>query len=109
MESCQCEQGPDDAPTKACELCCKEPGNKDAKCMSSFELNLPPFDVPDMFSKPGTPCNNYAGYCDVFQKCREVSWDPVNKTTYLPAGMLVIEISGEISNFTLILTAELTS
>ena len=25
-----------------------------------------------MFSKPGTPCNDYNGYCDVFQKCREV-------------------------------------
>lgn len=31
-----------------------------------------PYDVPDMYSKPGTPCNNYNGYCDVFQKCREV-------------------------------------
>ena len=39
-----------------------------------------PFDVPDMNAKPGTPCNDYKGYCDVFQKCREVSlliqaWD----------------------------------
>ena len=40
---------------------------------SSFELNDAPLDVPDMFSKPGTPCKNYKGYCDVFQKCREVS------------------------------------
>ena len=27
-----------------------------------------------MYSKPGTPCNNYQGYCDVFQKCREVKF-----------------------------------
>ena len=72
MESCQCTQGPDDADTKPCELCCKEPG-EDKPCLSSFELNEPPFDMPDMVSKPGTPCNNYQGYCDVFQKCREVS------------------------------------
>lgn len=71
MESCQCTQGPDDSPTKPCELCCKEPG--DAKpCLSSFELTDAPLDVPDMYSKPGTPCNNYQGYCDVFQKCRSV-------------------------------------
>ena len=38
------------------------------------QLNEPPFDVPDMFSKPGTPCNNYKGYCDVFQKCRQVNF-----------------------------------
>lgn len=25
-----------------------------------------------MFSKPGTPCNDYSGYCDVFQMCREI-------------------------------------
>lgn len=25
-----------------------------------------------MFAKPGTPCNDYNGYCDVFRKCREV-------------------------------------
>jgi hypothetical protein len=25
-----------------------------------------------MYSKPGTPCNDYNGYCDVFQRCREV-------------------------------------
>ena len=26
MESCQCDQGPNDKKTKACELCCKLPG-----------------------------------------------------------------------------------
>ena len=39
---------------------------------SSFEWNQAPYDVPDMFAKPGTPCNDYNGYCDVFRKCREV-------------------------------------
>jgi disintegrin and metalloproteinase domain-containing protein 10 len=67
-------EGPGDSPTKACELCCKEPG-EDKPCLSSFELNSRPHDVPDMYSKPGTPCNDYQGYCDVFQKCREV--DPL--------------------------------
>jgi hypothetical protein len=52
-------------------LCCKKPGEK-SECKSSFEWNKPPFDVPDMYAKPGTPCNNYNGYCDVFQKCRDV-------------------------------------
>lgn len=40
---------------------------------SSFDWNSPEYNIPDMFSKPGTPCNDYNGYCDVFQKCREVS------------------------------------
>lgn len=71
LESCQCIPGPKDPLTKACELCCKKPGD-DQPCVSSFEWNELPYDIPDMFSKPGTPCNDYNGYCDVFQKCREV-------------------------------------
>ncbi|XP_022230382.2 uncharacterized protein LOC111079496 isoform X1 [Drosophila obscura] len=71
LESCQCIPGPQDDRIKSCELCCKLPG-EDNPCRSSFEWNEAPFDVPDMYSKPGTPCNDYNGYCDVFQKCREV-------------------------------------
>ena len=39
---------------------------------SSFEWNSAPYDVPDAHVKAGSPCNNYNGYCDVFQRCREV-------------------------------------
>ncbi|XP_066997248.2 disintegrin and metalloproteinase domain-containing protein 10 [Anabrus simplex] len=71
LESCQCIPGPQDPKTKACELCCKESG-EGKLCKSSYEWNTYPLDIPDLYSKPGTPCNNYNGYCDVFQKCREV-------------------------------------
>lgn len=71
LESCQCIPTPSDPKTKSCELCCKMPGEGN-QCISSFEWNKSPYDVPDMFAKPGTPCNDYIGYCDVFQKCREV-------------------------------------
>ena len=40
---------------------------------SSFDWNMHPYDIPDLYAKPGTPCDNYNGYCDVFRKCREVS------------------------------------
>ncbi|XP_014488685.1 PREDICTED: disintegrin and metalloproteinase domain-containing protein 10 [Dinoponera quadriceps] len=71
LESCQCIPDSNDPPTKACELCCRHPG-ENQPCLSSFDWNSPPYDIPDIFSKPGTPCNDYNGYCDVFQKCREV-------------------------------------
>ncbi|KAL1518117.1 hypothetical protein ABEB36_001789 [Hypothenemus hampei] len=71
LESCQCLPGKDDPKTKACELCCRLPGDNQP-CISSFEWNDMPYDIPDMYSKPGTPCNDYSGYCDVFQMCREV-------------------------------------
>ncbi|CAH1406553.1 unnamed protein product [Nezara viridula] len=88
LESCQCIPGPEDSPTKACELCSvklsdmfvkhlcllkfKTSPHPSAHPWSSFIWNSAPYDIPDMFSKPGTPCNDYNGYCDVFQKCREV-------------------------------------
>ncbi|CAG9860192.1 unnamed protein product [Phyllotreta striolata] len=71
LESCQCIPLKTDPKTKACELCCKLPGDNQP-CLSSFQWNDMPYDIPDMYSKPGTPCNNYIGYCDVFQMCREV-------------------------------------
>lgn len=71
LESCQCIPGPGDNKTKACDLCCKEPG-EGKSCKSSRDWNETPYDVPDMFAKAGTPCNDYNGYCDVFHICREV-------------------------------------
>ena len=58
---------------------------------SSFEWNLPPYDVPNLMAKPGMPCNNYRGYCDVFKKCREVvliDINPSNLNRGQPLGLL---------------------
>ncbi|CAH2215589.1 jg3169, partial [Pararge aegeria aegeria] len=57
LESCQCGPRKDD-PRSACELCCRKPGGA---CVSSFHWNTSPYDVPDMYAKPGTPCNDYNG------------------------------------------------
>lgn len=47
------------------------PGD-DNTCKSSFEWNSPPYDVPDLLAKPGSPCNQYLGYCDVNLQCHEI-------------------------------------
>ncbi|XP_018015066.1 uncharacterized protein LOC108671972 [Hyalella azteca] len=71
LESCQCHRSAGDPDTKSCELCCKLPG-EDQPCLSSFDWNVYPYNIPDMYAKAGTPCDDYKGYCDVFKKCREV-------------------------------------
>uniref|UniRef100_A0A1I8A7R9 ADAM10 endopeptidase n=1 Tax=Steinernema glaseri TaxID=37863 RepID=A0A1I8A7R9_9BILA len=65
-------------PEQLCHLACE----KDGKCVSSFML--PEFDKNPHFIQegragqsglllhPGSPCNNYKGYCDIFRKCRSV-------------------------------------
>uniref|UniRef100_T1IUZ6 ADAM10 endopeptidase n=1 Tax=Strigamia maritima TaxID=126957 RepID=T1IUZ6_STRMM len=98
LESCQCKRGPSEPITKACELCCKFPG-EDHPCISSFEWNTSPYDIPDMFAKPGTPCDNYNGYCDVFQKCREV--DPSGPLATLRKLLLSTESIASIKKWIL--------
>jgi disintegrin and metalloproteinase domain-containing protein 10 len=71
LESCQCSPEPWDSVSKLCELCCKKPG-ENQPCTSSFEWNETPYDVPNLFAKPGSPCKNYTGYCDSYHTCREV-------------------------------------
>ncbi|ODN05356.1 Disintegrin and metalloproteinase domain-containing protein 10 [Orchesella cincta] len=71
LESCQCTPEPWESTSKYCELCCKLPG-EGQPCLSSYQWNEPPFDVPNLYSKPGSPCKNYTGYCDAYHVCREV-------------------------------------
>jgi disintegrin and metalloproteinase domain-containing protein 10 len=64
-------------PAQLCHLACE----KDGKCLSSFEL--PEFrggkfnqtgreGKSGLLLHPGSPCNNYKGYCDILRKCRSV-------------------------------------
>ncbi|RWS31857.1 hypothetical protein B4U80_09883, partial [Leptotrombidium deliense] len=96
LESCQCQRRPNDPDTKSCELCCRLPSD-DSSCKSSFEWNTPPYDVPDLYAKPGTPCDNYNGYCDVFQKCREV--DPAGPLATLRRLLLSNESMASIKKW----------
>ena len=54
---------------KLCEIACQI-GNDSSTCQSTSELSNV-FESP-VFMRPGAPCNNFQGYCDVFQKCRAV-------------------------------------
>ncbi|XP_076080120.1 disintegrin and metalloproteinase domain-containing protein 10-like [Mytilus galloprovincialis] len=69
-QPCQCE------PSTAgnwkdellCSLCCTDPA--DNTCKTADQLS----NINVAFTKavPGTPCNKFLGYCDVFHICREV-------------------------------------
>uniref|UniRef100_A0A0N4Z735 ADAM10 endopeptidase n=1 Tax=Parastrongyloides trichosuri TaxID=131310 RepID=A0A0N4Z735_PARTI len=67
----------DGAPDILCHLACE----KNGKCIST--MFLPEFSNGSFYQKgreglnglllhPGSPCNNYRGYCDIFRKCRSV-------------------------------------
>ncbi|XP_077288969.1 zinc-dependent metalloprotease kuz isoform X2 [Arctopsyche grandis] len=57
---------------KLCELACQN-GSDPSTCRSTSEfasaVGLPPGGIS---LRPGSPCDNFQGYCDVFLKCRAV-------------------------------------
>eukprot|EP00080_Pristionchus_pacificus_P015715 PDM75735.1 sup-17 [Pristionchus pacificus] len=67
------------SPESQCFLACF----KNGVCMSSRDLpefggnrsrlmQLDRKGQPGILLRPGSPCNNYKGYCDIFRKCRSV-------------------------------------
>lgn len=60
---------------KLCELACQD-GNDTGTCRSTSEFaaeyNIQPGGIS---LQPGSPCDNFQGYCDVFLKCRAVDAD----------------------------------
>uniref|UniRef100_A0A8D9FBH6 ADAM10 endopeptidase n=1 Tax=Cacopsylla melanoneura TaxID=428564 RepID=A0A8D9FBH6_9HEMI len=62
---------------KLCELACTMPAPNETsgrgQCRSTSEfaesVGLPPGGIS---LRPGSPCDNFQGYCDVFYKCRAV-------------------------------------
>lgn len=57
---------------KLCELACQN-GNDSSTCRSTSEFGLQVgLPVEGISLRPGSPCDNFQGYCDVFLKCRAV-------------------------------------
>ncbi|ALC39521.1 kuz [Drosophila busckii] len=60
---------------KLCELACQD-GNDTSTCRSTSEFAAKYNIAPGGISlQPGSPCDNFQGYCDVFLKCRAVDAD----------------------------------
>lgn len=75
MEMCTCvvEEGQDE--TELCHICCMEKG-KPNTCRSTGSDELSSvFQKKVRTLQPGSPCNDFKGYCDVFMKCRLVDAD----------------------------------
>nr|XP_002127224.2 disintegrin and metalloproteinase domain-containing protein 10-like [Ciona intestinalis] len=73
LEKCECEIPPGSKNrTLLCHTCCKLPGNS-STCKSTGEYAQ--FNYSVIHVLPGSACENYNGYCDVFSKCRKVDAD----------------------------------
>lgn len=60
---------------RLCELACQD-GNDPSTCRSTSEFgHIYGLPKEGISLRPGSPCDNFQGYCDVFLKCRAVDAD----------------------------------
>ena len=82
LEPCNCEVDSETATEEElkqhCHVCCQSVG-KPETCKSTGELFQYFKDDSGknrtIYRQPGSPCDDYKGYCDVFSKCRSVDAD----------------------------------
>uniref|UniRef100_A0A9J8A2D9 Disintegrin and metalloproteinase domain-containing protein 10 n=1 Tax=Cyprinus carpio carpio TaxID=630221 RepID=A0A9J8A2D9_CYPCA len=71
--TCATEEGKDD--TELCHVCCMKKGQPNTCSSTSSERWVQYFNKQVTTLQPGSPCNDFKGYCDVFMKCRLVDAD----------------------------------
>nr|CAG4638307.1 EOG090X02I4 [Cyclestheria hislopi] len=71
MKECFLTSNIIDDKRKLCELACQV-GNDNSTCKGTSELLSETGRSTGISLRPGSPCDNYQGYCDVFLKCRAV-------------------------------------
>ncbi|XP_039626154.1 disintegrin and metalloproteinase domain-containing protein 10 isoform X1 [Polypterus senegalus] len=76
LEECTCASSDGKDDRELCHVCCKEKSVDKAVCSStgSDKWNRH-FGGKTITLQPGSPCNDFKGYCDVFMKCRLVDAD----------------------------------
>ncbi|RWS30733.1 disintegrin and metalloproteinase domain-containing protein 10-like protein [Leptotrombidium deliense] len=57
-------------PDEMCEVACQITDNP-SSCKRTSELDVMK-NISGLKLRPGSPCNDFQGYCDVFQRCRAV-------------------------------------
>ncbi|XP_061599533.1 disintegrin and metalloproteinase domain-containing protein 10 [Cololabis saira] len=72
--TCASESGKDEA-AELCHLCCMEKSDPSTCSSTSSEKWAAFFNKKVTTLQPGSPCNDFKGYCDVFMRCRPVDAD----------------------------------
>ena len=69
-----------------CQLACQQSG-RNTSCLATG----PDSPLTTVLSlPPGSPCDNFQGYCDVFQKCRQV-----NQTSLVIGKNVLLQVNAE--------------
>uniref|UniRef100_A0A674MJ06 Disintegrin and metalloproteinase domain-containing protein 10 n=1 Tax=Takifugu rubripes TaxID=31033 RepID=A0A674MJ06_TAKRU len=76
LEECTCVSKEDqDEAAELCHVCCMEKMNPSTCSSSGSDKWAKFFNRTIITLQPGSPCNDFKGYCDVFMRCRLVDAD----------------------------------
>lgn len=70
MEECFLTSRSGAKPDEMCEVACQKSGDL-YSCRRTSEIAVMR-NISGLKLRPGSPCNDFQGYCDVFQRCRAV-------------------------------------
>uniref|UniRef100_A0A8C9U9C7 Disintegrin and metalloproteinase domain-containing protein 10 n=1 Tax=Scleropages formosus TaxID=113540 RepID=A0A8C9U9C7_SCLFO len=75
LEVCTCASVDGKDETELCHVCCMERMKPNTCSSTGSERWARFFSKKIITLQPGSPCNDFRGYCDVFMKCRLVDAD----------------------------------
>ncbi|XP_072236638.1 disintegrin and metalloproteinase domain-containing protein 10 [Leuresthes tenuis] len=76
LEVCTCvSQDEKDEAAELCHVCCMEKKNPSTCSSTGSDKWADYFNKKVTTLQPGSPCNDFKGYCDVFMRCRLVDAD----------------------------------
>ncbi|KAM4593630.1 disintegrin and metalloproteinase domain-containing protein 10 [Odontesthes bonariensis] len=76
LDVCTCiSQDEKDEAVELCHVCCMEKQNPSTCSSTGSDRWAHLFNRTVTTLQPGSPCNDYKGYCDVFMRCRLVDAD----------------------------------
>lgn len=72
LEECSCSG---ESVEEQCHVCCMRKGDPSTCASTKADVWINFFHSKELKLQPGSPCNNFRGYCDVFLRCRLVDAD----------------------------------
>ncbi|KAJ8343526.1 hypothetical protein SKAU_G00308550 [Synaphobranchus kaupii] len=75
LEVCTCASTEGKDETELCHVCCQNRMKPNTCSSTGSEMWTTFFNKKVTTLQPGSPCNDFKGYCDVFMKCRLVDAD----------------------------------
>jgi len=75
LDACTCQPTDEKDFDIYCHACCQAKGDNTTCASTGSERWTRFFNKTIIYLQPGSPCDNYDGYCDVYSKCRRVDAD----------------------------------